>query len=138
MSTINRCSVVLFAFALSCATSGSPGMAPADGAQPPRSANVISADELHDLPILQMDALRAIRQLRPMFFRSTGPMSANDASVGHVQVSLDFGPLQPVSDLSSLNTLGFIEVRYLDANEAQLHFGLKAKSGPVILLLTHK
>jgi hypothetical protein len=65
-------------------------------------------------------------------------MSANDASAGHVQVSLDFGPLQPVADLSSLNTLTFIEVRYLDANEAQLHFGRRANSGPVILLLTHK
>jgi hypothetical protein len=108
-----------------------------DGSQTTRS-NVISAEELHDLPILQMDALRAIRQLRPMFFRATGPMSSTDEDAGKVHVSFDFGPLQPVTQLATINTLNFVEVRYLDSSEAQLHFGLKANSGPVILLLTHR
>jgi len=138
MSAINRCSVVFLALVVSCATSASSGAVPADGVPQERRANVISADELHDLPILQMDALRAIHQLRPMFFRSTGPLSFADGSAGNVHVSVDFGPLQPVAQLSSFNTLTFVEVRYLDTSEAQLHFGLKANSGPVILLLTHK
>jgi hypothetical protein len=140
MYAINRSSALLLMFAVSCATTvpaaGTPG-AP-DNAQVTKNPNVISIDELHDPEILKMDALRALQHLRPMFFRGSSPASFTDASAGRVQFSLDLGPLQPVSQLVSYNTLTLVEVRYLEAGEAQMNFGLTTKSGPVILLLTHK
>jgi hypothetical protein len=110
----------------------------------PRSAtdrNVISRDELQDPVIVGMDALRAIRYLRPTFFRGTGPQSFVNPAAGLVQFSMDYGPVQPLSNLSSLPALSLqtiYEVRYLDPNEAQNRFGINANGGPVIVVVSNK
>ena len=104
----------------------------------PKHPYIISEEELHDPLILSMDAGRAIRQLRPAFFRRSGPQSFADATAGSVHISLDYGPLQNVNQLGTFGTMTFVEVRYLDINEATNRFGINANGGPVIVLLTRK
>ena len=142
MVATHRCVVALLMIASSCARSSSSG-----GGEPPRTGssprvarnpNVITTEELHDPAVISMDAAKAIRYLRPMFFRTTGPQSFGDQSAGLVQISPDFGPLQPLSQLSAFTTITLVEVRYLSANEAQAQFGLRANGGPVIVLLSSK
>ena len=101
-----------------------------------RDRNVITADELHAPMIISMDALKAIQYLRPAFFRTSGPQSFSDPTAGIVQISPDYGPLQPVSRLRTFTTITMSEVRYLDANEAQVRFGINANGGPVIVLVS--
>lgn len=110
----------------------------------PRSVtdrNVISREELQNPVIVGMDALRAIRFLRPTFFRETGPQSFVNMAAGTVQFSMDYGPVQPLSNLSALAALSLqtvYEVRYLDINDAQNRFGLNANGGPVIVVVSNK
>jgi len=85
-----------------------------------------------------MDALKAIRYLRPTFFRPSGPQSFSNTTAGLVQFSMDFGPLRPVSELATLRTDLLYEIRYLDVSDAQTRFGLNANGGPVIVLLSNK
>jgi len=115
------------------ATIGQSG-APAERVR--RNPNVISREELQDPAVAGGDAMTTIRQLRPAFFRNRGPQSFSNASAGTVQISQDYGPLQPVGQLSSLDTRSLVEVRYLDANDAQSRFGINANGGPVIVLLS--
>jgi hypothetical protein len=112
------------------------GTASAPSARQNRNPNVISREELQDPAIAGSDAATAIRQLRPAFFRTRGPQSFSNAAAGSVQISQDYGPLQPLGQLGSLDTRSLVEVRYLDANDAQSRFGINANGGPVIVLLT--
>lgn len=123
---------LLFA-AASCAAPPAPGTAP----RLTRNPLVISSQELRDPVIASMDALKAIRRLRPAFFRPSGPQSFVNGDAGQVHYSMDFGPLRPVSELVTLTTAMLVEIRYLDANDAQNRFGLKANGGPVIVLLNN-
>ena len=129
--------------AASCATAapvdGVPGgtvAAPATVLN--KNPNVISKQELQDPIVNGMDALRAIRQLRPAFFRPTGPQSFSNTDAGQVLMSQDYGPVQPISRLSVYTTLDIHEVRYLGMSEAATRFGLNANGGPVIVLLSNK
>jgi len=101
-----------------------------------KNPDVISQEELRDPTIAGVDAMTAIRQLRPAFFRNRGPQSFSNVTAGQVQVSQDYGPLQPVSQLSTVDTRSLVEVRYLNANDAQNRFGINANGGPVIVVLT--
>ena len=101
-----------------------------------KNPDVISQQELRDPTIAGTDALTAIRQLRPAFFRNRGPQSFSNTTAGQVQVSQDYGPLQSVTSLSAVDTRSLVEVRYLNANDAQNRFGINANGGPVIVLLT--
>jgi hypothetical protein len=97
---------------------------------------VISRAELQDPTIAGTDAMTAIRQLRPAFFRTRGPQSFSNATAGLTQISQDFGPLQPVDNLKGIDARTLVEVRFLNAVEAQTRFGINANGGPVIVLLT--
>jgi hypothetical protein len=101
-----------------------------------KNPDVISQEELRDPTIAGVDAMTAIRQLRPAFFRNRGPQSFSNTTAGQVQVSQDYGPLQPVSQLTTVDTRSLVEVRYLNANDAQNRFGINANGGPVIVVLT--
>ena len=37
-----------------------------------------------------------------------------------------------------MNTFNFVEVRYLNADQAQNRFGINANAGPVIVLVSNK
>ena len=101
-----------------------------------KNPDVISQQELRDPTIAGADAMTAIRQLRPAFFRTRGPQSFTNATAGQVQVSQDYGPLQGVNALVAVDTRSLVEVRYLNANDAQNRFGINANGGPVIVVLT--
>ena len=101
-----------------------------------KNPDVISQEELRDPTIAGVDAMTAIRQLRPAFFRTRGPQSFVNASAGQVQISQDYGPLQSMNSLVQVDTRSLVEVRYLNANDAQNRFGINANGGPVIVVLT--
>jgi hypothetical protein len=130
--------------AAACATTPAPGTGAAPSAERvTRNADVITTEELSDPVVAAQDALTAIRQLRPAYFRTRGPMTLRsggdpNAAPGQVQMSQDFGPLHPLSELSGVGVRTLVEVRYLNANEAQARFGINANGGPVIVVLTSK
>jgi hypothetical protein len=131
--------VVLLAAGAACAqktASTSSTVAPQGSARARKNPDIISQEELRDPTIAGTDAMTAIRQLRPAFFRTRGPMSFQNTTAGQVQVSQDYGPLQSVNALSAVDTRGLVEVRYLNANDAQNRFGINANGGPVIVLVT--
>ena len=134
-----RTLALLLVLAASCAkpASSTATSAPApSAARESRNPDVISRAELQDPTIAGTDAMTAIRQLRPAFFRTRGPQSFPNAKAGLTQISQDFGPLQPVGNLSAIDTRSLVEVRFLNAVDAQNRFGINANGGPVIVLLT--
>jgi len=102
-----------------------------------KNPNVITREELMDPAITSRDALTALRHLRPNMFTYRGPTSPNDLSAGNTHISQDYGPLMPVDNLSAMNTMTFVEVRFLNAEQAQARFGLNANGGPVIVLVSN-
>lgn len=134
------CAAALLVLAVSCGGSSktsTPGGAPSPS-RVQRNANVISEQELQDPAIISRDAMSALRTLRPNFFSYRGPSGSSEPGAGEVMVSSDYGPLQSVQSLKSMNTMGLVEVRYLKAEEAALRFGLNANAAPVIVLLHNK
>ncbi|MDQ2667432.1 MAG: hypothetical protein M3Z05_15655 [Gemmatimonadota bacterium] len=109
--------------------------------KPAGDRNVITREELQNPVIAGMDALRAIRYLRPTFFRESGPQSFVNPSAGTVQFSMDYGPVQPLTQLAAMSGLSLqlaYEVRYLDLNDAQNRFGINANGGPVIVVVNNR
>ena len=132
---------LLAAFLLITASCAGPAANPDSAPRPATRPWVISNEELQDPVLRSMDTERAIRYLRPTFFRTTGPQSFSNAEAGTVQVSMDFGPLLPTRQLASFPALALAtlyEIRYLDANEAATRFGINANGGPVIVLVSNK
>lgn len=113
-----------------------PGGAPAPS-RVERQANVITSEEMQDPAIYSRDAYTAIRHLRPNFFTYHGPNSFQSNSAA-IHVSMDFGPLHELNELTKMTTSGVLEVRYLNAEQAQARFGLNANGGPVIVLVYSK
>ena len=139
-NSVSRFSIAaLVAITASCGGSrypDTPGGAPAPS-RLERQPYVISAEELQDPSIYSRDAYTAIRHLRPSFFTYHGPNSFQ-SSTGLTHISSDYGPLQDLKELSKMTTQGMLEVRYLNAEQAQARFGLNANGGPVIVLLYSK
>ena len=134
-----RTLALLLVLAASCAKSApsTASSAPMPSAtREARNPDVISRAELQDPTVAATDAMTAIRQLRPAFFRTRGPQSFSNARAGLTQISQDFGPLQPVDNLKGIDTRSLVEVRFLNAVDAQSRFGINANGGPVIVLLT--
>src|SRR4051812_44261718 len=132
---------LLVAFLLLCASCAGSPAAETGTPKPVADRNVITNEELQDPVLRGMDALRAIQYLRPAFFRTSGPQSFANATAGLAQFSMDYGPLQPLSQLSALPSLSLqmvYEIRYLDLNDAQNRFGIAANSGPVIVVVSNK
>ena len=125
----------LLAITLACATKTAPKNG-ARVARHARNSTVISREELQDPAVAANDAMTTIRQLRPAFFMTRGPLSIKNTTAGQLQISQDFGPLQPVDNLKGIDARSLVEVRFLNAVEAQNRFGINANGGPVIVLLT--
>lgn len=135
MIAVRRCFIALLLIAPSCAKSPS---ATASSTQLARNPNVISQAELQNPELGGMDAMKAIRFLRPSFFRTSGPQSFAGGGAGIVQFSEDYGPLRPIRELAYFRVNLLYEVRYLDEHDAQNRFGLNANGGPVIVLVSFK
>ena len=130
--------------AAACSSTPSPSTEAAPSAERvTRNADIITSEELSDPVVASQDALTAIRQLRPAYFRTRGPMTLRsggdpNAAPGQVQISQDYGNLHPLSELSGIAVRTLVEVRYLNANDAQARFGINANGGPVIVVLSSK
>jgi len=125
----------LLAITLACATkTASHDGAPV--AHRARNSSVISREELQDPAVASNDAMTTIRQLRPAYFMTRGPLSIKNTTAGLLQISQDFGPLQKASALGAIDTRSLVEVRYFNATDAQARFGINANGGPVLVLLT--
>ena len=138
--TSRICVAALLVLAVSCggsSTASTPGGAPSPS-WINRNSSVISEAELQDPVVMSKDAEAAIRSLRPNFFANRGPTGSSDPNSGQVMVSQDYGPLQSLSVLKGMNTMGLVEIRYLKSDEAALRFGLNANGSPVIVLLHNK
>jgi hypothetical protein len=139
-SAISRLSMAaLVAATVACGGSRDPdvpGGAPAPS-RIERQTNVIVSEELQDPAVYSRDAYTAIRRLRPNFFTYHGPNSFQ-SSTGLLHISVDYGPLQDLQQLSKMTTMGIFEVRYLNSEQAQARFGLNANGGPVIVLVYSK
>lgn len=124
--------------ALACTPNAVP--APGDAAsaaQAPRGPGdpeLITMTELTDPSIGDIDALSAVRRLRPKFLTYRGNPSSTTPGAGVVQVSVDGGRLQPVESLTALRTTEIVEMRFLNASAAAQRFGTLARAGPVILV----
>ena len=136
MFATRRSLALLLVLAASCAPQPKAAATGTPTTRIQRNPDVISREELQDPTVAGGDAMTAIRQLRPAFFRTRGPQSFSNASAGAVQISQDFGPLQPLQQLSTIDARSLQQVRYLNANDAQTRFGINANGGPVIVLLT--
>jgi hypothetical protein len=138
MAAMRGLLIVVLLFGASCRQSPSSA---SSTPKPVTAKYVISNEELQDPVLRGMDALRAIRYLRPTFFHETAPQSFFNTMAGTVQFSMDYGPVQPLSALSALPSLSLqmvYEIRYLDANDAQNRFGLNANGGPIIVVVSNK
>jgi len=125
----------LLAITLACATkTASHDGAPV--AHRARNSSVISREELQDPAVASNDAMTTIRQLRPTYFTTRGPLSIKNTTAGLLQISQAFGPLQKASALGAIDTRSLVEVRYFNATDAQARFGINANGGPVLVLLT--
>lgn len=125
----------LLAITLACATrTASQNGVPV--ARRVRNSSVISREELQDPAVAPNDAMTTIRLLRPAYFMTRGPLSIKNTTAGQLQISQDYGPLQKSSVLSTIDTRSLVEVRYLNATDAQARFGINANGGPVLVLLT--
>src|SRR4029077_3299386 len=87
MVRLRGCLIVLLAVAAACSGSSQEEVPPAPA--PRGNPYVISREEMQNPVIASMDALKAIRYLRPSFFRTTGPQSFSNGSAGSIQFSLD-------------------------------------------------
>jgi len=133
----------LVVLSVSCASSqktdsGTGTTSQAGTTRAKRAGNVITEDELKAPAIVSRDAYAGIRMLRPNFFSYRGPTGSSEPGAGAVMVSHDYGPLMSVESLKTHNTMGIVEVRYLNAEEAGMRFGLNANGAPVIVLLHNK
>ena len=138
--TTRLCLAALLVVAVSCggsSTASKPGGEPSPS-RINRNSNVITEAELQDPVVISKDLMSALRSLRPNFFAYRGPTGSSEPGAGEVMVSNDYGPLQNVSTLKSMNAMGLVEVRYLKSDEAALRFGLNANGAPVIVLLHNK
>jgi hypothetical protein len=135
MLSTTPCMAALLAITLACATK-TASQYDVPVAHHKRNSAVISREELQDPTVASNDAMTTIRQLRPAFFMTRGPLSIKNVTAGQLQISQDFGPLQKSSALSTIDTRSLVEVRYLNATDAQARFGINANGGPVLVLLT--
>src|SRR2546421_7295599 len=113
MVATRRCLAGLLILAASCARSSTSmdtePNAVVSEPRAPRYQNVISKEELQDPAIQSLDALKVIEQLRPAFLRPNPPQSFFIGNAGVTQMSEDFGPLQPLSQLKWVNVLMLYE-----------------------------
>ena len=107
--------------------------APAAGTSSNASArDVITRTELSDPGFTGLTVVEAIRRLRPRFLnqRQNGLHPDEDGA----QVSINGGPPGALSDLARIEVADVDEIRYLNAADANLRFGLASAMRPVLLV----
>ncbi len=117
----------LLAFTAGCASAGGGGSASSGG-----DPNILTAAEISIAKAGEATIYDAIQRLRPQYFRTRGRLGNEPG--GDVSVSVDGGPLSTTDALRNIPATTVKEVRYLSANDAAQRYGVRAYSGPVILV----
>jgi len=118
----------LVAFTAGCASAGAGAGASSGGGDP----NILTAAEIASAKAGEATAYETIQRLRPQYFRTRGRLGNEPG--GDVSVSVDGGPLNTIDALRNVPATTVKEIRYLSANDAAQRFGVRAYSGPVILV----
>lgn len=139
MSPKTLCLCALLSVASACAAkapvSGASDEAPA---ATPRNRDLITEADLAADPTLRArTVLEVIQALRPHFLNERGStLPYVDQEAGKVHASIDGTSIVPVSELSGVNANTVVQIRYLSAAQAMQKFGVAARQGPVILVMT--
>lgn len=131
MPTVSRRSFVAQSLALlalaACAS------APAAGTPAGKTTgDVITRAELADPSLAGTSVLDAVRRLRPRFLnqRQTGLHAESEGA----QVSINGNQPGPLTDLARVEIGDVEEIRYLNAADANLRFGLASAMRPVLVV----
>jgi delta 1-pyrroline-5-carboxylate dehydrogenase len=111
---------------------GCAGAAPGSGDVPSR-ARFLSIPELYDPSVKDGLLLDAIQRLRPHFLL-TRTSTSRDGAVPVIEVSMNGGLLAPLSTIADLRVSAVRSVTLVPAAEAGPRFGLRDRSGPVLLV----
>jgi hypothetical protein len=117
----------LLAFTAGCASAGG-GSGASSGGDP----NILTAAEISSAKAGESSIYDAIQRLRPQFFRTRGRLGNEPG--GDISVSVDGGPLNTTDAPHNIPATTVKEIRYLSANDAAQRYGVRANSGPVILV----
>lgn len=127
-------SLVVLSLALgACASSSTVGSS--SGASSTRgSRDVITTEEL--AASSATNALDAVRQLRPTFLQSRGPVSLGLAASGSLEpaVFLDGQRFGTLGDLASIPINDIREIRHLSGPDATQRFGTGYASGAILVV----
>lgn len=96
---------------------------------PPRSGNVLTADEVAGSPA--PDAYGLVLQYRPHWLRSRGRVSINLTSAGDLLVYVNSTRWGDVSRLRDIPAGDVVEMRYLSGPDATMRYGLNHAGGAI-------
>jgi hypothetical protein len=97
----------------------------------PRDYNLIPENEI--TAANGTNAYELITHLRPIFLKTRGRNSINNASIAneYASVFLDGQFFGDIISLRSISTLNIRDIRYLPANEAVTRYGMQYGSGVI-------
>lgn len=106
---------------------------PADAFAQKKSRDLITAEEIEKSGQKDLDALSAIKALRPHFLEMPrGQRSMGNSYYYPITVVID-GRRGDADALTQLRAIDIKEVRYLDANKSQNEYGTNANSGAIVV-----
>jgi hypothetical protein len=117
---------LVLAFALACAPPATTGKSET------RNPNLITKDEITAANVY--NAYDAVRVLRPTFLHSRGPTTLRQPDTGLPRVYLDHQFYGEIELLRQIDTKSIREIRFYNASEASIKFGLGNTSGVIEVL----
>lgn len=126
---MNRCALLLVVLTLACSSFRT---APAVQESATTGPGIITATELSDPAVAGLSAYDAIQRLRPGYLvdRTAGRTRSSTP----IQVSVNGGELNQLNALTAIPIGEVGEIRYLSTSQASTRFGVRASTGPVILV----
>ena len=122
--------LVLAAVVAACAT----GAAPETSGSAPRNPDVITQQELEQVPY--SNAYDAIRRLRPQMLvqrSGSGSSSITQQASYAIRVYLDNVPVGGLSELKGIALAGIREIRYFGPTDATQRFGTGNAGGAIAI-----
>jgi hypothetical protein len=105
----------------------------ASASRPIPSSNLITHDELSR--VQSMNALEAIRALRPDMLRNRGQTSILTSTGGDPVVYLDERRMGSLPALQNISVQNVMEIRYYSSTEAQQRWGMGHASGAIQVVM---
>ena len=105
----------------------------ANTARPTPTSTLITRDELSR--VAAMNALEAIRTLRPDMLRNRGQTSFLTSTGGEPVVYHDERRMGSVASLQNISVQNVLEIRYYSSTEAQQRWGMGHASGAIQVVM---